>query len=123
MSTLTKLFMLLPFNIPMYAVVEIQWHQYLVQQWDQIVVDRVDASEWDQVTFDSVLLWFTQDWESVVHGNPSIAWANVTAKVLAHQQWDKLRVIKFQGKKRYTKTKWFRAKQTILSIEWVSVHV
>lgn len=105
----------------MYVVVEIQGHQYIVKKWDKISVDRVDSDEGKKITFDSVLLSFSEDWETVVLGAPTIKWASVTAKVVSHDAWDKLRVIKFQGKKRYTRTKWFRAQKSTLSIEWIKV--
>ncbi len=105
----------------MYVVVKIQWHQYMVKKWDQITVDRVGADEWKKMTFDTVLLGFSEDGKTVVFGAPTIKGASVTAKVVSHDLWDKLRVIKFQGKKRYTKTKWFRAQKSTLSIEWIKV--
>lgn len=105
----------------MYAVVKIQWHQYIVKKWDEITVDLVDAEEGKKVAFDTVLLWFTEDGSNVVFWAPTISGASVTAKVVSHKKDKKMRVIKFQGKKRYTKTKWFRAQKSVLSIEWVKI--
>lgn len=104
----------------MYAVVAIQWHQYLVKKWDELIVDQmIDEKEGAKVTFDNVLLTFDKDGWDVKIGTPVVDGAVVTAKVVAHQQGEKMRVIKFQGKKRYKRTKWFRPQQTILSIQSV----
>lgn len=105
----------------MYAVVEIKGHQYLVKEGDQITVDRMSDDEGKKVTFDSVLLGFTEDGDTVVHGTPTIKNASVTAKVLEHSKWDKMKIIKFEGKKRYKRTKGFTPKHSVLSIEGVKI--
>lgn len=54
-------------------------------------------------------------------GTPHVVGAKVSATVVSHQQGDKVRIVKFQGKKRYKRTKGFRAQQTTLSINKISV--
>lgn len=103
----------------MYAVVSLQWHQYIVQQWDTITVDRYDVSAWESFTIDSVLMVFSEDASQVAIGAPLVSGASVKMTVLDHKKWDKLRVLKFQWKKRYQRIKGFRPYQTVLSIDSV----
>jgi ribosomal protein L21 len=41
----------------------------------------------------------------------------VTAKIKNHTKGDKIRVFKFQWKKRYHRTKWFTPQKTTLTID------
>lgn len=103
----------------MYAVIAIKGHQYIVKKGDEIVVDRIDEKKGKKVTFEDVLLTFNDDGSTVAIGQPTVKGASVTAKIKDHTKGEKLRVIKFQGKKRYKRTKGFRAYQTVLAIESV----
>lgn len=105
----------------MYAVVEIKWHQYLVKEGDTITIDRIDSEEKDAISFDTVLLGFSEDGKTVVHGTPTVEGASVTAKVVDHTKWKKMKIIKFEGKKRYKRTKGFTPKHSVLSIEKVKI--
>jgi len=105
----------------MYAVIAIQWHQYIVQEGVEITVDRIqDTEEWSSVSFDTVLCSFDKSGKTVSVGKPYVKWAKVTAKVVANQKGKKMRVLKFQWKKRYQRIKWFRPHQTVLSIEKIA---
>lgn len=105
---------------PMYAVIAYQGHQYIVSQWDEIVVDNISwSSQDDQIVIDTVLMTFDEEGKNVVVGKPFVEKAKVVAQVKQHQRWEKIRVFKFQWKKRYHKTKWFKSHQTVLSIQSV----
>ena len=82
-------------------------------------MDRVEAEKGETITIDTVLLSFTEDGKDTKVGMPYLDKAKVKAKVKDHMRGDKLRVFKFQGKKRYHRTKGFKAHQTVLSIESV----
>lgn len=103
----------------MKAVIAIQWHQYIVQEWDQLVVDQIDQKKGEKITFDTVLLTFDDEGKKVAVWAPYVAKASVTAKIIEHKRGDKVRVFKFQGKKRYHKTRGFKAHQTVLSIDTI----
>lgn len=105
----------------MYAVLKIQWHQYLVKEGDAITVDRVDSEVGDSITFDEVLLSFGEDQSAVSIWTPHVKGAKVVVKVAEHMKWKKIRVLKFQWKKRYQRVKGHRSYQTLLHIESVSV--
>ena len=105
----------------MYAVVKIQGHQFIVKKDDVIVVDRVEGEIDDVLSFDDVLLTFAEDQSSVTVWSPVVKWASVAARIVEHKKWKKIRVLKFQSKKRYQRVKWHRSYQTVLHIDSVSV--
>lgn len=105
----------------MYAVIATQGHQFIVQEWLELTIDKlVDVKEGDSITFDEVYCIFDADGKKVSVGKPTVKGAKVTAKVLEHTKWKKTRVLKFQGKKRYQRIKWFRPHQTVVSIEKIA---
>lgn len=99
----------------MYAVVELQWHQYIIKAGDKITVDNIKTQDSDTFVCDKVLLSFDAD------GNDVNVWApylksNVTFKILNNKKWDKIRVTKFHRKNRYERNLWFRPHQTVLEV-------
>lgn len=105
----------------MYAVIGLQWHQYMVKEWDQIVVDTMDMEDWKQVDVDNILAVFDENGENVQVGFPIIK-GKVVCEAIKFQKWEKLRVIKFRRKNRYTRTIWFRAHQTVLEIKKIEIN-
>ncbi len=106
----------------MYAVVEVKWHQYIVQEGDIITVDSVDLDEWAKMTIDKVLLAFDDKGAKVIVGTPYIAKAKVECVVKANQKGEKIRVIKFKRKNRYQRTIGFRAHQSLLDIKKIDIN-
>ena len=106
----------------MYAVVELKWHQYIVQEGDVITVDNVDLDVWSKMTIDKVLLAFDDKGDNVTVGTPYVAKAKVDCVVSKHQKWDKVRVIKFKRKNRYQRTIGFRQHQSLLEIKKIDLH-
>jgi len=102
----------------MYAVIQLQGHQYIVQEGDQIVVDTMDLEDGTKVDVDQVLAVFDDKAEKVFVGAPILK-ANVSCEVVKFQKWEKMRVIKFKRKNRYTRTIGFRPHQTVLEIKKV----
>lgn len=105
----------------MYAVVKIQWHQFIVKNDDVILVDRVDWEVDDVISFDSVLMTFNQDQSNVTVWSPLVEGSSVKARIVEHTKWKKIRVLKFQWKKRYQRVKGHRSHQTILHIDSVGI--
>lgn len=103
-----------------YAVVELQWHQYVVSEGKQIIVDRMDHNN-QEVKIESVLLWFDSETWDVNVWRPFVAWAHILAEVVRDQKWDKVKVLKFHRKNRYERNYWPRAHQTVLMIK--SLHI
>lgn len=103
----------------MYVVIAFQGHQYIVKQWDELIVDRLEGEAGDTVAIDTVLLSFDEAGKKVSVWTPHVANTSVTAKIVSQTKGEKIRVFKFQGKKRYHRTKWFTPQKTILSIDSV----
>ncbi len=106
----------------MYAVIELKWHQYIVQEGDTITVDNVNLEEWAKMTIDKILLTFDTKGEKVVVGTPYIAKATVDAEVSKNQKWEKIRIIKFKRKNRYQRTIGFRPYQSLLTIKKIHIN-
>ena len=88
--------------IRMYAVVELQGHQYIVKKWDQITVDRVNID--GDLVVDSVVALFDEEGTDVKVGTPFVKGSKVEFKVVEDLKWDKISVIKFHRKNRYLKS-------------------
>jgi large subunit ribosomal protein L21 len=87
----------------MYAVVAYQGHQYIIKQGDTLTVDRVDAKEGEVVSIDTVVATFVEDGSSTAVGMPYLP-IKISATVESHMRAKKIRVVKFQSKKRYMRT-------------------
>jgi len=104
----------------MKAVVALQGHQYIVAEWDTLVVDQYQWKKWDVFEFDTVLLVFDDEGKKVSVWSPYVKGASISTKIVEHKKWDKVKVFKFQWKKRYHKTRGFKPSQTVLSIEKIN---
>jgi large subunit ribosomal protein L21 len=98
----------------MIAVVEIGSKQFTVKAGDIIEVDLQDAEIGNKITLNT-LLTASEDGKTVNVGTPSVD-AKVEAKVLEHFRDDKITVFKMKSKKRYARTRGFRASRTKLEI-------
>ncbi len=85
----------------MYAIVEIAGHQYKVQKDQRIYVNRLDAEEGAELSFEKVML--TDKDGKVEVGAPVIDGMKVNAKVLQHLKADKVLVFKKKRRKGYQK--------------------
>ncbi len=99
----------------MYAVVELQWHQYIVSQGDELIVDSLDIEIGKSLSVDALAL-FNTDWSKVSLGFPILKNTTVSFEVKNHQRWDKIRVLKFKRKNRYERNFGHRSYQTILAV-------
>lgn len=85
----------------MYAIVEIAGHQYKVQKDQRIYVNRLDAEEGAELSFEKVML--TDNDGKVEVGAPVIEGIKVNAKVVQHLKADKVLVFKKKRRKGYQK--------------------
>lgn len=104
----------------MYAVIGLNWHQYIVTEGDSITVDSLDVEEWKKLEIKEVLSIFDEKGESVTVGAPYLTKASVVCDVVAHQKGDKIRITKFKRKNRYERTIGFRPQQTVLHIKKIN---
>ncbi len=103
----------------MYAVIALQWHQYIVSQWAQLVVDQLDLEKGSTLT-PEVLAVFSEDGSKVQFGAPTLP-AKVVCEVVSHQRADKIRVLKFKRKTRYERNFGHRSYQTTLTVSSIDV--
>ncbi|MHC4409555.1 MAG: 50S ribosomal protein L21 [Planctomycetota bacterium] len=98
----------------MYAIIEDQGRQYTVRAGDVIRIDRKDANEREQLTFDRVLLVRSDDDARV--GTPTVDGAKVTATVLGEIKAAKIVVRKFKRRKNYRRKQGHRQRYTQVRI-------
>ncbi len=99
----------------MYAVVQLQGHQYIVSEGDVITVDKIATDKKTHNTSD-VLAVFAEDGSKVSVGAPFVSGASVSFSVEEHKKGKKLHVYKFKNKNRYSRKIGFRAHQTVLKV-------
>ena len=103
----------------MYAVVELQWHQYIVSQGLDLVVDKLDF-EVGKIFDVRVLALFSEDGKQTTLGAPFVDGASVGFEVKAHQRGEKIRVLKFKRKNRYERNFGHRSYQSVLTVTTVN---
>lgn len=99
----------------MIAVLEIGWNQFTVKIWDKIDVDNQNQKVWSKIKINPLLV-SDELWKNTKIGSPVLTDAFVELKVLESFKDDKVRVFKMKSKKRYARTKWFRASKTRLEV-------
>ncbi len=103
----------------MYAIVEISGKQYKVQEGDIVFVERLEAEEGNELTFDKVL--FVSDDSKISIGEDVVKGAKVKATVIGHGKAKKMIVYKYKAKKNERKTRGHRQPFTKIQIEKISV--
>lgn len=97
-----------------YAVIQLAGKQFKVTEGDELVVNRLEAKEGDEVKVTDVLL--TADGDKIQVGAPLVEKSAVTIKVVSHQKGDKIRVAKFRSKSRYRKVRGHRQSETTVQV-------
>lgn len=97
-----------------YAVIKTGGKQYRVQQGDKLDVEKLDADVDSEIQFNDVLL--VGEGDSITVGEPTVAGASVTAKVLSQFRGPKGVAFKFKRRKGYHKTKGYRRSLTKLEV-------
>jgi large subunit ribosomal protein L21 len=97
----------------MYAVIRAGGRQYKVASGDVIEVDRLGASEGDEVAFVPMLV---VDDGSVKSSAADLQGLKVTAKVVGHKRGEKIRVFNYHRKTGWKKTKGHRQELTTVEI-------
>jgi len=106
----------------MYAVVELQGHQYIVTKGMEIVVDKLADENAKTLNVDKVLLVFDASGKEVKVGAPYIDKAKVGFDVVEFKKGKKIRVIKFKNKTRYQRTYGHRSHQTVLKVKDIKIN-
>ena len=98
----------------MYAIIETGGKQYKVSQGDVVFIEKLDAEENAEITFDKVLM--AGEGDSVKVGAPVVEGATVSAKGLKNGQAKKVVIFKMKRKKNERKRKGHRQPYTKVEI-------
>ena len=82
----------------MKAVIETGGKQYYVEEGTVLYVEKLDVEPSKEVVFDKVLM------VNVVPGNPYLENIQVKGTVIKHGKQKKIKVFKYNPKKKYRKT-------------------
>ena len=101
----------------MKAVIKISGQQYVVAKGDEIVVDRVEGGK--NLQFEPLLVF---DDKKTHVGQPTVKGGKVTAEVIdGETKGPKVKIVKFQAKKRVKKITGHRQPQSKIKIKTISV--
>lgn len=101
----------------MYAVIKAGGRQFKVASGDVIEVDRLGASEGEEVSFPAVLV---VDDGKIKSRPAELDGVTVTAKVIGHKRGEKIRVFNYHRKTGWKKTKGHRQELTAVEITGIS---
>ena len=85
--------------------------QYMVEEGQELYVEKLENEEGSEVVFDEVL------YVDGKVGTPTVKGAKVVAKVLKHGKQKKIVVFKYKPKKKYRKTQGHRQPYTKIVIK------
>jgi large subunit ribosomal protein L21 len=96
----------------MYAIVKTGGKQYRVERGQRLLVERLAAAEGESVALEPILYRSDQ----AVFDKTGLAKVKVTAKVIAHERGEKLRVFKFKPKRGYKRRTGHRQELTRIEV-------
>jgi len=99
----------------MKAVVETGGKQYYVEEGSVIYIEKLDAEQGSKVTFDKVLM------VNGVSGRPYVVNAKVVGEVVKQGKSKKIKVFKYNPKKKFRKTQGHRQPYTKVEIKSIEV--
>ena len=103
----------------MFAIIETGGKQYKVCEGDTIFVEKLEAEEGAEITFDKVLAVSSD--AGFKAGSPVVEGATVTGKVLKNGKGKKIVVFKYRPKKDSKSMQGHRQPYTKVQIEKISV--
>ncbi|GEL07126.1 50S ribosomal protein L21 [Salisediminibacterium halotolerans] len=101
----------------MYAIIETGGKQVRVEEGQEVYVEKLDAEEGGNVTFDRVLF---VGGDNVKVGSPVVDGATVTAKVDKQDRAKKLTVFNYKAKKNYHRKLGHRQPYTKVTIDKIN---
>jgi large subunit ribosomal protein L21 len=101
----------------MYAIVKTGGKQYRVERGQRLLVERLAAAEGASVALQPLLYRS----EEAVLDAAGLAKVKVTAKVLAHERGEKLRVFKFKPKRGYKRRTGHRQELTRIEVTEIAM--
>src|SRR3984893_10149633 len=101
----------------MYAIVKTGGKQYRVERGQRLLVERLPAAEGASVALEPILYRS----EEAVFDADGLKKVRVTAKVVAHERGEKLRVFKFKPKRGYKRRTGHRQELTRIEVTDISL--
>jgi large subunit ribosomal protein L21 len=101
----------------MYAIVKTGGKQYRVERGQTLLVERLPASEGSDVALEPILYRS----EEAVFDTAGLKKVKVTAKIVAHERGEKLRVFKFKPKRGYKRRTGHRQELTRIEVTDISM--
>src|SRR6202453_1065812 len=101
----------------MYAIVKTGGKQYRVERGQTLLVERLAVDEGGDVALEPILYRS----EEAVFDAAGLKKVKVTAKVLAHERGEKLRVFKFKPKRGYKRRNGHRQELTRIEVKDISL--
>ncbi len=98
----------------MYAIIVTGGKQYKVQEGDVVFVEKLEAEEGSEITFDTVLA--LSDESGFTVGAPTVAGCKVTANVVKNGKGKKIHVLRYKSKKNEKKKMGHRQPYTKVQI-------
>ncbi len=102
----------------MYAIIETGGKQYKVSQGDVLYIEKLAVSADETVTFDKVIAVAGES--GAKFGDPTVAGATVTAKVLKNGKAKKITVFTYKAKKNEKRKMGHRQPYTKVQIETIT---
>ena len=99
----------------MKAVVETGGKQYYVEEGSVIYIEKLDVEQGKKVTFDKVLM------ANGVSGRPYVGNAKVIGEVVKQGKSKKIKVFKYNPKKKFRKTQGHRQPYTKVEIKSIEI--
>jgi large subunit ribosomal protein L21 len=96
----------------MYAIVKTGGKQYRVERGQRLLVERLAAAEGESIALEPIL--YRSD--EAVFDKAGLQKVKVTAKVIAHERGEKLRVFKFKPKRGYKRRTGHRQELTRIEV-------
>ena len=98
----------------MYAIIKTGGKQYCVEEGKSITIEKIDAQVGEDVAFEEVLL---VSGDEMKVGQPTVAGAKVTGKVVEHGKGKKIRIFKYKAKSNYRRRQGHRQPYALVKIE------
>ena len=103
----------------MIAIFENWWKQYKVKVWDIVILEKIEKEAWEKFEIKKVLLVFDENDSEKIEIWVPFTKTTIKAQIVESWKWDKVRVIKFKSKKRYSRNNGHR--QPFTKIEILSI--
>ena len=102
-----------------FAVIRTGGKQYLVEPGKTYAFEKLPGEAGEAVTFNDVLLTFTDGGTDAKVGAPTVAGASVTGTIVKQAREPKITVIKYKAKSRYRRKAGHRQQVTSVKIETI----